>query len=56
MQRVDLRDQHGDLRRDLLHVVMLIRYLSGYLLHTGLLIHDALSQRSQRNRILVKKS
>ena len=35
---------------------MFIRDLSGYFLHIDVLIHDALSQRSKRNRILLKKS
>ena len=56
LQRVDLRYQRGDLSRYLLHVLMLIRDLTRYFLRPGLLIHEALSQRSKRNRILLEQS
>ena len=56
LQRVDLRYERGDLTGYFLHVLMLIRDLSRYLLHIDVLIPDALSQRSKRNCILMKKS
>ncbi len=35
---------------------MFVRDLSGYLLGADMVIHEALPQRSKRNRILLKKS
>lgn len=56
LQRIDLGDERRNQRRHLPYIVVLVRDLGRNVLHVGMFIRDALSQRTDRGRLLLKQS